>query len=135
MLKLMRLIFHRWNFVPTKEEMDFVWHKFDGNFLVPQNFTQTVLAFDSSSQNDSSNDSRNSYRKQPPAQINSQTSAFCDKLGIDDPMALLLNSSKESSFDSNEVRNILFLPYIYYFPSSFSSHDLYALCTLCMIVL
>lgn len=112
MLKLTRLIFHRWNFVPTKEEMDFVWQRFDGNFLVPQNFTQTVVAFDSSNQNDFSNNSRNSCRKQPPAQINSQTTAFCDKLGIDDPMALLLNSSKESSFDSNEVRNILFLPYI-----------------------
>lgn len=109
MLKLMWLIFHRWNFVPTKEEMDFVWQRFDGNFLVPQNFTQTVVAFDSS------NNSRNSCRKQPPAQINSQTTAFCDKLGIDDPMALLLNSSKESSFDSNEVRNILFLPYILLF--------------------
>ncbi|PNF18198.1 hypothetical protein B7P43_G18048 [Cryptotermes secundus] len=92
----------RWNFVPTKEELDFVWQRFDGNFLVPQNFTQTVVAFDSSSQNDSSNNSRNSCRKQPPAQINSQTTAFCDRLGIDDPMALLLNSSKESSFDSDE---------------------------------
>lgn len=95
--------------MPTKEEMDFVWQKFDGNFLVPQNFTQTVVAFDSSSQNDSSNSSRYSCRKQSAAQINTQTTLFCDRLGIDDPMALLLNSSKASSFDSNEVRNILIL--------------------------
>lgn len=101
--------------MPTKEEMDFVWQKFDGNLLVPQNFIQTVVAFDSSSQNDSSNNSRNSYRKQPPAQINSQTTVFCDRLGIDDPMALLLNLSKESSFDSNEVRNILFLSFSHLF--------------------
>jgi lariat debranching enzyme len=116
--------------MPTKEEMDFVWQKFDGDLLVPQNFTQTVAAFDPSSQNDCSNDSRYSCTKQPSAQINSQTTRFCDRLGIDDPMALLLNSSKESCFDSNEVRNILILPYIQNFHPSllfpvFYHHGIY----------
>jgi lariat debranching enzyme len=100
---LMRLIFYRWDFVPTKEEMDFVQKKFGGNFLVPHNFTQTVVAFEPKSQNDSSNRNRYSYTEQPPARINSQTTAFCERLNVDDPMALLLSSSKDSTFDSSQV--------------------------------
>jgi hypothetical protein len=119
--------------MPTKEEMDFVHQKFDGNFIVPKNFTQTVVAFDSSIQNDSSNNSRYSCRKQPPAQINSQTTVFCDRLGIDDPMALLLNSSKESSFDSNEVRNILILPYMYQCLPSLSLPIFFSTTMTCML--
>jgi hypothetical protein len=104
----MRLILYRWNFVPTKEEMDFVRQKFNDSLIVPQNFTQTVVPFEQNSWIGSSNKNRYSYSEQPPAQINSQTTAFCDRLNIDDPMALLLNSSKEMSFDSIQVGNTWF---------------------------
>jgi hypothetical protein len=45
-------------------------------------------------------------------------------------VALLLNSSNESCFDSNEVRNVLILAYIRHFHCSlflpvFCHHDLY----------
>jgi hypothetical protein len=103
MLMLMRLTVHRWDFAPTKEEMDFVQKKFGGNFLVPHNFTRTVVAFESKGQNDSSNRNRYSYTEQPPARINLQTTEFCERLSIDDPMALLLSSSIDSSFDSSQV--------------------------------
>jgi hypothetical protein len=103
MLMLMRLIVHRWDFVPTKEEMDFVQKKLGGNFLVPYNFTRTVVAFELKSQNDSSDRNRYSYAEQPPARINLQTTAFCERLSVDDPMALLLNSSADSSFESSQV--------------------------------
>jgi len=102
-LMLMRLTVHRWDFVPTKEEMDFVQKKFGGNFLVPHNFTRTVVAFESKGRNDSSNRNRYSYTEQPPARINSQTTEFCERLGVDDPMALLLSSSADSLFDSSQV--------------------------------
>jgi lariat debranching enzyme len=101
-LMLMRLIIHRWDFVPTKEEMDFVQKKFGGNFLVPHNFKWTGVAFESKGRNDSSNRNRYSYPEQPPALINPQTTEFCKRLGVDDPLALLL-SSTESSFDSSQV--------------------------------
>lgn len=94
---------YRWDFVPTNEEMDFVQKKFGGNFLVPHNFTRTVVAFESKGRNDSSNRNRYSYTEQPPARINSQTTEFCERLSIDDPMALLLGSSTDSSFDSSQV--------------------------------
>jgi len=102
-LMLMRLIVHRWDFVPTKEEMDFVQRKFGGNFLVPHNFTRTVPAFEPKDRNDSSDRNRYSYAAQPPARINSQTTEFCERLGVDDPVALLLSSSADSSFDSSQV--------------------------------
>jgi len=100
---LMRLTVHRWDFVPTKEEMDFVQKKFGGNFLVPHNFTRTVVAFESKGRNVSSYRNRNSYTEQPPARINLQTTEFCERLGVDDPMALLLSSSTDSLFDSSQV--------------------------------
>ena len=103
MLMLMRLTVHRWDFVPTKEEMNFVQKKFGGNFLVPHNFTRTVVAYESKGRNDSSHRNRYSYTEQPPARINSQTTVFCERLSVDDPVALLLSSSTDSSFDSSQV--------------------------------
>jgi lariat debranching enzyme len=100
---LMRIIVHRWDFVPTKEEMDFVQKKFGDNFLVRHNFARTVVAFESKGQNDSSNSNRYSYSEQPPARINPQTTEFCERLGVDDPMVLLLGSSADSSFDLSQV--------------------------------
>jgi len=100
---LMKLTVCRWDFVPTKEEMDFVQKKFGGNFLVPHNFAQTVVAFESKGQNDSSNRNRFSYTEQPPARINPQTTEFCERLGVCDPMALLSSSSADSSFDLSQV--------------------------------
>jgi hypothetical protein len=103
-LKLMQLILYRWDFVPTNDEMDFVRQKFGDSFRVPENFSQTVVPFVLNNRNSSYRNSY-SYSDQPPAQINSQTTAFCDRLSVVDPMALLLHSSKESSFDLNQVRN------------------------------
>jgi hypothetical protein len=101
----MQIILYRWDFAPTNEEKDFVRQKFGNNFLVPENFTQTVVPFEPNSQNNSSYRNSHAYSDQPPAQINSQTTAFCSRLSVFDPMALLLHSSEESSLDLNQVRN------------------------------
>lgn len=96
----------RWDFRPTKEEMDFVKEKFGGNLVIPQNFTQTVAPFE---RNDHSGSAGG---RQPQAQINPQTMAFCDRLCIDDPMGLLLNSQSDSSSESsqNQVSSCSSLP-------------------------
>lgn len=72
----------RWKFTPTKEEVEFVQKKLLDNLKIPLNFSRTVEAFDVSKH------AGNSTR-QPDAQLNPQTMAFCKSLGIDDPIALL----------------------------------------------
>ena len=84
--------------------MDIVREKFDGNLVIPENFTQTVAPYDRNSRRDSA------CGMQPQAQINPQTMSFCDRLSIDDPMSLLLNASIDSTSDSSQVRNI----YLYF---------------------
>ncbi|XP_034251071.1 lariat debranching enzyme [Thrips palmi] len=87
----------RWKFTPTKEEMDFVFKKFSGNLKIPLNFSQTVQAYSSSDR---------SGNKQPAARVNPQTMAFCDRLGIDDPIALLLQGEGKYPSSYGSVSSI-----------------------------
>ncbi|PSN52715.1 Lariat debranching enzyme [Blattella germanica] len=110
----------RWDFKPTKEEMEFVSKKYNGNLTIPQNFTQTVAPYQP--------DCDSSSNRQPHAQINPQTMSFCDRLNVDDPMGLLLNSSSDSSESSqNEMSTSCNLP-SYMTPeregdTTYASHD------------
>ncbi|XP_069688037.1 lariat debranching enzyme [Periplaneta americana] len=92
----------RWNFTPTKEEMDFIRLKFNGDLIIPHNFTQTTLAFEPNNCDSSDSNGHHSFSGQAKAKINPQTMLFCDKLSVDDPMALLLTQSKDSSFNSSQ---------------------------------
>ncbi|CAO1298097.1 unnamed protein product [Diamesa tonsa] len=76
----------RCNFNPTNEEMDVVMKKFDGDLKIPRNFVKTVRAFDPNV------DSKNFHHinVEVTAELNPQTTQFCEKLGIDDPMYLAL---------------------------------------------
>nr|SVE72953.1 EOG090X06RW [Ceriodaphnia reticulata] len=106
----------RWDFHPTEEEIEKVNSVFGNDYKIPSNFVATVEAF-----KPRPNYNRNAYQSQP--QLNPQTTQFCEKLGIDDPLEKLigkpivlttpvvnpdeieLDDEEEDSFDdhSNEV--------------------------------
>lgn len=74
----------RFEFTPSQEEMDAVLKKFNGVLTIPKNFTQTVAAYDPQS------DGRNfrNLNEQILVELNPQTTEFCAKLGLDDPLYL-----------------------------------------------
>nr|XP_018916655.1 PREDICTED: lariat debranching enzyme isoform X2 [Bemisia tabaci] len=73
----------RWIFKPSQEEMDLVLQKFNGDLTVPSNFVRTAAAY--SSHNQTSTPQRSSSL----CVVNPQTTSFCSKLCIDDPLVLL----------------------------------------------
>lgn len=78
----------RWDFTPTSEEIDEVKKRLGGDLEVPYNFEQTALAFKWTGGRP-----RIQGVPQPQATTNRQTTIFCSKLGIYDPMALLLGTA------------------------------------------
>lgn len=80
----------RYEFTPTKEEMDAVLKKFNGDLKIPNNFTQTVQAYDPQ------RDGRNfkNLNERVHVELNPQTTEFCAKLGIDDPLFLAAKFAK-----------------------------------------
>nr|CAD7437410.1 unnamed protein product [Timema bartmani] len=95
----------RWIFTPTSEESNLVLKKFGNNLVIPLNFTTTVTSFSSEGENSSqtSTPARERYPSQPQAQINPQTMAFCERLSVDDPMALLLDCNNDSSLNTSQM--------------------------------
>lgn len=81
----------RFEFTPTKSEMDEVLKKFNGDLTIPMNFVQSLPAYDP--QRDGRN-FRNLNSVQIPVELNPQTTGFCEKLGIDDPLFLVAKFSK-----------------------------------------
>jgi len=79
----------RYDFTPTDEELTEIDRIFGGDFEVPYNFEQTALAF-----RPPANGGRPSVAgvPMPAATTNKQTTTFCSKLGIHDPMALLVGT-------------------------------------------
>lgn len=83
----------RYDYNPTEEEKQAVSEKF-GSLKIPTNFEKIAPAYDP-------NDGRR-CGYQPDAQINMQTTTFCDKLGIDDPLSIvLLLAGKDLSYSSS----------------------------------
>jgi len=70
----------RWEFTPTAEEKDFVLRKMGADLNIPLNFAKTTFAHEETS----------SYEHQVCAMLNPQTVEFCERLGIDDPIALII---------------------------------------------
>ena len=103
-LKLFFLSFYlfifsnRWDFHPNEEELKNVAEIFGNDFRIPLNFSPTADAFKPPL----------SYRpsKQPEARINPQTTQFCEKMGITDPLRKLMGNSQ--SFV--DVRSVVLAP-------------------------
>jgi len=81
----------RWDFHPTEEELVQVSELFGNDLRVPLNFTATADAYKAPHFNRSA--------KQPDPQINPQTTQFCQRLGISDPLRKLME--KNPSFPRN----------------------------------
>lgn len=81
----------RWVFTPTENETNFIRSKFE-NLSIPENFIKTAAGHA-----DGVLSTNRSKIMQPVAQLNPQTTSFCAKLGIDDPMELILKNALEQS--------------------------------------
>lgn len=93
----------KWNFNPTQEDLDKIQSQF-GDLKVPNNFVKTADAYN--------NESPSKSQRQPSVKLNPQTKTFCSKLGVDDPMELLLKMSNvdlSSSIDMDSISDSSFL--------------------------
>lgn len=91
----------RWIFTPTRQECIHILNRFGGDLKVPLNFVQTAKPH---MQTDSSYNNPQ-IPSQSEVQLNPQTRAFCDKLGIDDPVALLLRDASCNNTLTQEQPN------------------------------
>jgi lariat debranching enzyme len=82
-LWMLTFFYVRWNFDPNEEEIDQVKTIFDNDYKIPSNFSLTAEPF-----KPRPNYNRNAQQAQP--QLNPQTTQFCEKLGIDDPLEKLI---------------------------------------------
>jgi len=78
----------RWDFTPTDEELAEIEKRLGGDMEVPYNFEQTALAYKPAGGKPNLKNV-----PQPQATTNRQTTLLCSKLGIYDPMALILGTS------------------------------------------
>lgn len=74
---------YRFDFTPTEEEKNSVLELLSNNLVVPLNFTRTAEPYNPQ-------EPQSPYRTQPKAQLNPQTTLFCELLDIDDPISLLM---------------------------------------------
>ena len=81
----------RWDYTPTKEEIEIIESIFNSEFEIPENFKTTVKVFQPPF-----NIRDLSQIPMPVSQVNPQTEHFCEKLGIDDPISLIEQTSQES---------------------------------------
>lgn len=79
----------RFEFTPSEHEKEIVLKKFDGNLKIPKNFTQTVPAYEPLK-----NANFRNLNETIRMELNPQTTEFCAKLGIDDPLFLAAKFAK-----------------------------------------
>jgi len=82
----------RYDFTPTQQELEEVKRLMEGNLEIPYNFSQSVLAYKPSGQKPNI-----SKVQQPQATVNRQTTIFCQQLGLQDPMALLVGNQPNAA--------------------------------------
>lgn len=82
---------HRYQFTPTKEEIKETLSLMNDNLKIPTNFTPTAESYD-----DSRGKPRMDMVHMPQPKLNPQTVTFCDTLGLDDPVALLLGAKRKA---------------------------------------
>ncbi|XP_039450296.1 lariat debranching enzyme [Culex pipiens pallens] len=74
----------RFNFTPTEEEKNAILERFQNDLRIPQNFTRIAEPYNPSAGTDFD------LVEQPKAFINPQTTEFCNKLNLDDPLQLAM---------------------------------------------
>lgn len=74
---------YRWIFTPTEEEKSAVLLRLD-SLTIPINFTRTAEPYNPAAA------ASNRHTTQPQAQLNPQSTSFCDLLDIDDPLSLVM---------------------------------------------
>ncbi|XP_055619172.1 lariat debranching enzyme [Toxorhynchites rutilus septentrionalis] len=87
----------RFNFVPNEMEKRTVLERFQNDLRIPLNFTRITAPHDPSAAADFD------LVEQPNALLNPQTTDFCDKLNIDDPLRLAMLMSGHELNVSNYV--------------------------------
>ncbi|XP_058125618.1 lariat debranching enzyme [Anopheles ziemanni] len=90
----------RFNFTPTEEEKAKVLDRFGGDLHIPTNFVRIAEPFQPV-QDDNTVDMRSI--EQPQAYLNPQTTTFCDKLNIDDPLRLAMLMTRHQLNNSTYV--------------------------------
>uniref|UniRef100_A0A069DVC4 Putative rna lariat debranching enzyme n=1 Tax=Panstrongylus megistus TaxID=65343 RepID=A0A069DVC4_9HEMI len=88
----------RWIFTPTKDEKEFIFEKMSGDLRVPLNFAPTAPTQEELQ-------STPKKRRSVAPLLNSQTIEFCEKLGIDDPLALILEKTDNSNSATQTLNN------------------------------
>ncbi|ROT77735.1 Lariat debranching enzyme [Penaeus vannamei] len=81
----------RYQFTPTKEEIDDTIQMMGCNMRVPLDFVPTAQSYESSQ-----GKPKMEQVHMPQPLLNPQTIAFCDKLGLDDPLAILLGAKRKA---------------------------------------
>ncbi|KAK8746073.1 hypothetical protein OTU49_017251 [Cherax quadricarinatus] len=81
----------RYQFTPTKEEIQETIQMMNGNLVIPKKFTSTAETY-----NKNKGKPRMDLIHMPQPCLNPQTTVFCDRLGLDDPMALLLGGKRKA---------------------------------------
>lgn len=71
----------RHDFTPTAAERDLVLQKMNNNLVIPANFARTAAPYDPAER---------ASNQQPAAQLNAQTTELCERLGLDDPVSLVM---------------------------------------------
>ncbi|XP_021697696.1 lariat debranching enzyme [Aedes aegypti] len=74
----------RFKFTPTEAEKQMILERFQNDLRIPQNFTRIVEPYNPAMKQDMD------LVGQPKAFLNPQTTEFCDKLKIDDPLRLVM---------------------------------------------
>uniref|UniRef100_A0A182QEL4 Lariat debranching enzyme C-terminal domain-containing protein n=1 Tax=Anopheles farauti TaxID=69004 RepID=A0A182QEL4_9DIPT len=82
----------RFNFTPTEEEKANVLERFGNDLTIPDNFVRIAEPYQPAEEEGQGGYGRYDMRsvEQPKAYLNPQTTAFCDKLNIDDPLRLAM---------------------------------------------
>ncbi|KAG7157311.1 lariat debranching enzyme A-like isoform X2 [Homarus americanus] len=81
----------RYQFTPTKEEIEETIQMMNGNLRIPNNFSPTAESY-----NQNKGKPKMELVCMPLPVLNPQTTTLCDKLDLDDPLSLLSGAKRKS---------------------------------------
>ncbi|KAK7073535.1 lariat debranching enzyme, partial [Halocaridina rubra] len=92
----------RYHFTPSQQEIEETLKMLGGDLKIPKNFIRTGKSY-----HQSEGKPVMEYVHMPNSTFNPQTESLCSKLGLDDPMALLIGAKKNSKSLSSPPRSCL----------------------------